>query len=151
MVKITRTYTVLLPQDIKQEDYKYYLECSEEKLSYEEYLKSYFEDCILEDYSQESLEFVIKQTIENINQEEEKMNFIIEMLKELTNEDFEKIKRAIQDEEKERNVRKRKELKANLQKAWEAIEKEGLEIWLSGNYYTHEEDIPLNFNSIYLD
>lgn len=79
------------------------------------------------------------------------MKFNLEMLKELTDEDLEKIKRVIQDETKERQKSKRIELKANLQKAWEAIEKEGIEIWLSGNYYTNEEDICLNFDSIYLD
>lgn len=72
MVKITRTYTVLFPQDIRQEDYEEHLKWGLEKLSYEEYLKSYFEDCILEDYYQDSLEFDVKQTIEIINQEEEK-------------------------------------------------------------------------------
>lgn len=67
MVKITRTYTVLFPQDIVKEDYEEHLKWGLEKLSYEEYLKSYFEDCILEDYSQDSLEFIVRQTIENIN------------------------------------------------------------------------------------
>lgn len=79
------------------------------------------------------------------------MKFSIEMLKELTDEELEKIKLEIQDEIKEREAKKEKELKANLQKAWEAIEKEGFEVWLSGNCYTNEEDFRLNFDDIYLD
>lgn len=79
------------------------------------------------------------------------MKFDIEMLKELTDEDLEKIRLEIQLEKKERDTKKRKELKANLQKAWEAIEKEGFEIWLSGNCYTDEEDIHLDFDNIYVD
>ena len=80
------------------------------------------------------------------------MKFDIEMLKELTDEDLEKIKCAIQDETKERKIRKESELKANLRKAWEAIEKEGIKIWLYTEYYIDGlEDICLNFDNIYLD
>lgn len=72
-------------------------------------------------------------------------------LTELTDEEFKEIEKRIKEEKQKRENAKRAKLFTAFEKAWKAIEEEGIAIWISGNEYTSEEDLPLDFDDIYFN
>lgn len=68
---------------------------------------------------------------------------------ELTDEEFKEVEKIIKEEKQKRENAKRAKLFTAFEEAWKAIEAEGIEIWISGNGYTSEEDFSLDFDDIY--
>ena len=72
-------------------------------------------------------------------------------LRELTNEQLDEFEKFIIAEKQARKDAKRTKLFTAFEEAWKAIEAEGIEIWISGNGWTSNEDFPLDFEDIYFD
>lgn len=72
----------------------------------------------------------------------------------LNDEELDNLIKILSEEKTDRQALKflKKEKLVNaFEKAWKDLEKEGFEIWLSGDEYTDELDLPLNLNKIYFD
>lgn len=57
----------------------------------------------------------------------------------------------IAKELEERTYKKKEKLTDAFKRAWDDLEKEGIEIWFSGNEYTAEEDFRLKLDEVYFD
>lgn len=55
------------------------------------------------------------------------------------------------DKRKAEKAEKREALIKAFKKVWADLEKEGIEIWFTGNEYTVEEDFQLKLNEVYFD
>ena len=72
-------------------------------------------------------------------------------LTQLTNEELSDLQNLIYFEKQNRAKEKEKKLVDAFRMAWDDLEKEGIEIWFSGNEYTAEDDFRLKFDEIYFD
>ena len=72
-------------------------------------------------------------------------------LRELTDEQLDEFEKFIRTEKQARKDAKRTKLFTALGEAWKAIEEDGIDIWISGNGDTSDEDFPLKFDDIYFD
>ena len=64
-------------------------------------------------------------------------------LRELTDEQLDEFEKFIIAEKQARKDAKRTKLFTTFEEVWKAIEAEGIEIWISGNGWTSNEDFPL--------
>ena len=72
-------------------------------------------------------------------------------LTQLTNEELSDLQNLIYFERQNRAKERQKKLVDAFRRAWDDLEKEGIEIWFTGNEYTAEEDFQLKFDEIYFD
>lgn len=72
-------------------------------------------------------------------------------LTQLTNEELSDLQNLIYFERQNRAKERQKKLVDAFRRAWDDLEKEGIEIWFTGNEYTTEEDFQLKFDEIYFD
>lgn len=69
----------------------------------------------------------------------------------LNDEELDNLIKILSEEKAGRQYLKKEKLINAFEKAWKDLEKEGFEIWLSGDEYTDELNLPLNLNKIYFD
>ena len=72
-------------------------------------------------------------------------------LTQLTNEELSNLQNLIYFERQNRAKERQKKLIDTFKKAWYDLEKEGIEIWFTGDEYTDKEDFQLKFDEIYFD